>query len=73
MYVSELPSRMGGERQIWVSWDSGSNLAMTEGKDSYEILEEEDKEDNNNSPLVLVWKDGFILSSPITPAVQLLS
>jgi hypothetical protein len=48
MYVSELPSRMGGERQIWVSWDSGSNLAMTEGKDSYEILEEEDKEDNNN-------------------------
>lgn len=44
-YVSELPSRMGGERQIWVSWDSGSNLAMTEGKDSYEILEEEDKED----------------------------
>lgn len=43
-YVSELPSRMGGERQIWVSWDSGSNLAMIEGKDSYEILEAEDKE-----------------------------
>lgn len=43
-YVSELPSRMGGERQIWVSWDSGSNLPMVEGKDFYEILEAEDKE-----------------------------
>jgi Domain of unknown function (DUF4314) len=36
-YVSELPSRVGGERQLWVSWDSGSNLAMIEGKDFYEI------------------------------------
>jgi hypothetical protein len=44
-YVSELPSRVGGERQLWVSWDSGSNLAMIEGKDIYEILEAEDKED----------------------------
>lgn len=38
-YASELPSRVGGERQLWVSWDSGSNLAMIEGKDFYEILE----------------------------------
>jgi Domain of unknown function (DUF4314) len=44
-YASELPSRVGGERQLWVSWDSGSNLAMIEGKDFYEILEVEDKED----------------------------
>lgn len=44
-YASELPSRVGGERQLWVSWDSGSNLAMIEGKDFYEILEAEDKED----------------------------
>lgn len=44
-YASELPSRVGGERQLWVSWDSGSSLAMIEGKDFYEILEAEDKED----------------------------
>jgi hypothetical protein len=43
-FISELPSQMGGDRQLWVSWDSGSNLAMIEGKDSYEILEGEDTE-----------------------------
>ena len=26
---------MGGQRQIWVKWDSGNTLALIEGKDEY--------------------------------------
>ena len=37
--VTELPADMGGNKQIWVRWDSGSSLAMIEGLDQYEILD----------------------------------
>jgi hypothetical protein len=37
--VTELPASMGGNKQIWVRWDSGSSLAMIEGLDQYEILD----------------------------------
>lgn len=29
-------------RQIWVNWDSGSQLALIEGVDEYEVLDEEE-------------------------------
>jgi hypothetical protein len=39
MNVAELPEELGGDRQIWVRWDNGSNLAMIEGKDQFEVIE----------------------------------
>lgn len=41
-YVDALPEVMGGERQISARWDSGSNLAMIEGHDQYEIIYEKE-------------------------------
>ena len=43
--VTEIPSfgnpdngiEYPKQRQIWVNWDSGSKLALIEGKDLYEI------------------------------------
>ena len=37
--ITFLPSSMGGNMQIWISWDSGSSLAMIDGKDEYEVVE----------------------------------
>src|SRR5215216_2782094 len=37
--VTKLPKELGGDKQIWVRWDSGSNLAMIEGKDQLEVVE----------------------------------
>lgn len=33
--ITILPESMGGHRQIWVKWDSGSTLALIEGKDDF--------------------------------------
>ena len=37
--VTFLPASMGGRMQVWVKWDSGSSLAMIEGKDDYEAMQ----------------------------------
>ena len=37
--ITELPAQLGGDMQIWVSWDNGSGLALVEGKDQYVIVE----------------------------------
>nr|WP_294806915.1 DUF4314 domain-containing protein [uncultured Nitrososphaera sp.] len=39
--IDFLPESMGGEPQIWIKWDSGSGLALIEGKDSYKVVNEE--------------------------------
>ena len=39
MNVAKLPKELGGDRQIWVRWDNGSNLAVIEGKDQFEVIE----------------------------------
>jgi hypothetical protein len=36
--ITKLPESMGGHNQIWINWENGSRLALSEGIDSYEVL-----------------------------------
>ena len=37
--VTHLPDSIGGQKTVWISWDSGSNLALIDGIDQWEAVE----------------------------------
>jgi hypothetical protein len=39
MDITSLPENMGGNRQFWIKWDSGSRLALIEDYDEFQILD----------------------------------
>jgi hypothetical protein len=34
--ITPLPESLGGNKQLWIDWDSGSTLALIEDEDLYE-------------------------------------